>query len=68
MKATDLKNLTFEQLKAEEIKVRDELANLGLKTRGGQQKNVRAQKALRKTLARILTFLTIANNSSTKDS
>lgn len=57
MKKAAFNNLSQDQLKAEEIRIRDEITSLTLKSQAGQQKNVRATRLLKKDLARVLTFL-----------
>ncbi len=57
MKKAAFNNLSQDQLKAEEIRIRDEITSLTLKSQAGQQKNVRAIRLLKKDLARVLTFL-----------
>lgn len=64
MKLQELKNLNADQLTAELFKLREDLANIQVKTRSNQQKNVREGKKLKKDIARILTLLTVLRSQA----
>jgi large subunit ribosomal protein L29 len=66
MKAKELKNQKPEQLTSELARLRGELALVSIKTKSGQQKNVRQAKALKKDIARIITVLTLIQKGQDK--
>lgn len=58
MKATELRNLTIDELKKKEFDLRKELFNLRFQLAKGELQNVRRIRAVRKDIARILTIIT----------
>ena len=57
-KATDLKQLTEDELKKKESDLREALFNLRFQQKVGQLENPLKLRTLRKDLARVLTFQT----------
>lgn len=57
MKVVDIRKLTTEELAKEQTKLREEIADMRRRLYGGEVQNVRALRAKRKDLARILTVL-----------
>lgn len=58
MKATELRNLTIDELKKKEFDLRKELFNLRFQLAKGELQNVRRIRAVKKDIARILTIIT----------
>ncbi len=58
MKASELRNLSLEELKKKERELRKELFNLRFQLSKGELQNVKRIKAVRKDIARILTIIT----------
>jgi len=57
MKITDIRKLSTEELTAETVKLRDEIADLKRHIYMGDNQNVRAVRNKRKDLARMMTVL-----------
>lgn len=57
MKMTDIRKFSTAELATESTKLRDEIAELRRRVHMGELNNVRAIRAKRKDLARILTIL-----------
>ena len=57
MKIADIRKLSTQELTAETVKLRDEIADLKRHIYLGDNQNVRAVRAKRKDLARMLTVL-----------
>jgi large subunit ribosomal protein L29 len=57
MKIVDIRKLSTEQLTSESTKLREEIVELKRRLHLGEVQNVRAIRAKRKDLARILTVL-----------
>lgn len=57
MKMTDIRKLSTTELAQESNKMRDEIAELKRRVHLGENNNVRAVRAKRKDLARVLTVL-----------
>ncbi|GAB6184012.1 50S ribosomal protein L29 [Thermodesulfovibrio hydrogeniphilus] len=58
MKASELRNLSLDELKKKEKELRKELFNLRFQFSKGELQNVKRIKAVRKDIARILTIIT----------
>lgn len=58
MKASELKDLTFEELSKRESDMRKELFNLRFQKATGEIENPMRIKAIRKDIARVLTAMT----------
>lgn len=63
MKATELRNLSIDELKRKEKDLRRELFNLRFQLAKGELQNVRRIRAVKKDIARILTIITEKNKS-----
>lgn len=57
MKVVDIRKLSTDSLTKESVKLREEVSELRRRVRLGEVQNVRAARAKRKDLARILTVL-----------
>lgn len=58
MKASELRNLTIEELRKKEKQLRKELFNLRFQLAKGELQNVKRLKAVKKDIARVLTIIT----------
>lgn len=58
MRATELRNLTIDELRKKEFDLRKELFNLRFQLAKGELQNVRRIRAVKKDIARILTIIT----------
>lgn len=57
MTVADIRKMSTEDLTKESAKLRDEISDLKRRVRSGESQNVRAIRAKRKDLARMLTVL-----------